>query len=872
MKKSLFTVFLLLLSLYSLAATKSFIKEDTAVVPSNQSQDQVISYLTQKLTREAIEEAGIFAKSELKIESGKITKEEITNITGSVSSIKVEEKETYTENKQQYVHVKVRVKVDTDSVKLFLEKIKEDNSYKTEIEELRKKNLELEQKLKKSSKQQYNDELSIEVKKQMELQKQMAIEYNKIALEAKKEFSKVKIEQEEKNAKRESDLAQLKADIIKEKEALAKSEIDSKNKIKELEIQAKANASKNQSLIRTTTIQEALKEATHIQQQIQVLLQEFTNLLQTQKETIENHYEEEIHLSCDDSPKSIWESDAEYAERIQRNQEIKKKLTAEKEENIFSSRKQIVEAMIPALSPLINSLQSYHEKSFEALDVANAEFLGISDVNRDELKFNIKIGFLYGEYNLSYDFSDIGLDKAKLLYETQNQFIVKPLFTVSNIQNKLDGLLVGFKIIHLGTGIEKEIVNLNKIKKCKEIEEYNTFLEEEANIKKIGSLDKQVQKYYNEFKNDENLKKFKVIISKIEKQLNTPQYLKYQNLKEYEDFVLKLEFLDVIAIDFFLINTKKPRSYSYDIETVSLLKYGQISYSGNEEFSLYNIKEWENIKSISYRQSNYVNGSYLIGKEKDGTIHISPSTPKFSYWENKKNIKDIVCGGYNEWEEILILRNNGDTYKKNINSKEILLWKGIKSITYYDGCFIGLKKDGQVLVHSEEYTNCFFKPVQNWTNIKKIWAGDGTVIGLMGNGRLMVYSRDKIKIEKLKKWQNIVDININYPGIYGLHKNGKVSALCSKEGLSRGLQEEYSQCQETKEWENIRDISNAPFIAITNDGKVVQSSEFFIPSVDSWEHIVKIGILQQYGEGSIVGLDEEGNLRESHFKKQYKRD
>lgn len=62
------------------AKMQSFVKEATEIVPPNQSQDQVINYLTQKLTREATEEAGTFITSNLQIDSYEITKDKVNKV------------------------------------------------------------------------------------------------------------------------------------------------------------------------------------------------------------------------------------------------------------------------------------------------------------------------------------------------------------------------------------------------------------------------------------------------------------------------------------------------------------------------------------------------------------------------------------------------------------------------------------------------------------------------------------------------------------------------------------------------------------------------------------------------------------------------
>ncbi len=190
--------------------TKTFIKQGESVVQKDQSVNQVISYLKQKLTREAQEEAGTFITTNLKIENYQITKDEFTSFAGSISKTTVLEETPFMKDKEQYVKVKIKADIDMDNVKAYLEKIMQDNEYKEqaqkaikEAEELKKKNLELEKKLKTATTKQYEQELSAQVQQQMELQKERAIELNKMAIQAKEEYVKVEQEQKQKEIERQ---------------------------------------------------------------------------------------------------------------------------------------------------------------------------------------------------------------------------------------------------------------------------------------------------------------------------------------------------------------------------------------------------------------------------------------------------------------------------------------------------------------------------------------------------------------------------------------------------------------------------------------------------------------------------------------------
>ena len=119
MKKIFLTVLsVLFFNVFCFAQIKIFEKQEESVVQKDQSVNQIISYLKQKLTREAQEEAGTFITTNLKIENYQITKDEFKNFADSMSKITVLEESSFTkEQDDQYVKVKIKVNIDTDNVK-----------------------------------------------------------------------------------------------------------------------------------------------------------------------------------------------------------------------------------------------------------------------------------------------------------------------------------------------------------------------------------------------------------------------------------------------------------------------------------------------------------------------------------------------------------------------------------------------------------------------------------------------------------------------------------------------------------------------------------------------------------------------------------
>lgn len=479
---------------------KSFSKEEEAVVPSNQSQDQVIAYLTQKLTREATEEAGVFIKSEMHIKEGGVTKEEITNIAGSISKIKKEKVKTYTENGQQYVYMKLKVSVDTDSVKTFLTKIKQDNAYKEEVEKLRKENLQLEQKLRTASKQQFDQELSLEAKHQVEIQKQRAIEYNKLALQAKEEFSNAEKKQQEEEFKRQQQIAALQQKlaeedlarrnrIAQEKDAIKRAELENQAQIKELERQAQLNALSlrpNDSI----SIQRALQDAQKTRQEIASTVSKFDGLLRSTNAKLQQSYlqQREILEKGDflqEKPvKDAWETTKNYNRRVQKYQQDKKSfeslratrlstLKSDEQTSIKENEKNTQESLQKAVFPLAAQLSQLQEFYFPDANSPRAQLISIDKIDADEQYFIMNIEYDGKTYSPVFYFSDIGLEKAKLLYQTKHQFIIEPLFSVANVNDKPEAVLSAFRLTHAGTKLRKLVYLYLWIEEFPEIKKYS---------------------------------------------------------------------------------------------------------------------------------------------------------------------------------------------------------------------------------------------------------------------------------------------------------------------------------------------------------------------------------------------------------------
>ena len=758
MKKTLtFLILFLLFNTVTFAEIKTFTKEATEVIPENQSQAQVIAYLTQKLTRQATEEAGLFINTEFSVKNKEITKDEFTSVAGSISKVVVKDKETFTKDNQQYVKVKINIEVDTDSIQPYLDKILQDNQYKREADELRKKTLELEEKLKTATKKQYEQELSAQVQQQMELQKQRAIELNKMAIQAKEEYAKAEQSQKQQEIKRQEELNALKKQIeqenlktqqkiAQEKDNIKKAELENQAKIQELENKAKENMINWQQSTNKTTIEQAIEEATKVKQEVNELFEKFEKLSKTNKEDLIKSYDTQINIlktngfQEQEPIKDSWETQNEYNLRLQKYESDKKifeenadkkikELENTKDDNLLKEEMGTLNSTINTTKPFIDKLKYFQTEKFYSKDGIKAKLISVGEINAEEQYFILNVNYENKDYSLKYNFSNIGREKAKLMCQTQNQFIIEPLFSVNN---NLAKELSSFNIKHLGTNLETNIdvsININKFDEIERNTEYNIkFFCSQVSVaigshhiiglQKDGSVLAVGNNEYGQC-NVKLLKGIKQIAAGTNHtvMLAKDGFILSLGSNEYGQSKIlwkRKEKKDIVAI-----------FAGYDT-TVGLQEDGTILVAGN---NINNCNgEWRDIKEVA------IGSHHMIGLKKDGTV---------------------VSGGYNGYKQC-----------------DIKSWKDIVAIATGDNHTVGLKKDGTVIATgNNDFDQC---NVKNWENIVLIATGDNHTVGLKKDGTVIATGDNKYGQCNVEEWKDIYLITAGYYKTVGVKSDGTV--------------------------------------------------------------------------------------------------
>ena len=812
----------------SFAKEKTFTKEATEVVPASQSQDQVIAYLTQKLTREATEEAGTFITSELNIKNYAITKDEFSSFAGSISKVKVEKKESFMKDKQQYVKVKLKITVDTDNIKTYLDKIAQDKEYEKEAEKLRKEKLELEEKLKTATKKQYEQELSVQVQKQMELQKQRELELDKMSLQAQEEIAKAKEEQIKKAQEREQEVLKLKEQIAKEKDNIKKAELENLTKIKELENKANEKSKVLDMNFNYISISQAVKQANQLRKEEIEILKNFESLIKENRENLIKSYDEQIKISIDSSPKGQWEPEYKYKQRLEENEKIKERINTEKANSLFEYNKKIMETMNKTLESFPDKEQEILGKYYydESGEKATLESMGEVDV--DNFYFAINIKYKEKSYTLNYQFlgagSDIDgietltLEQAKLMYETPQLFVIEPLYKIDS--TKIAPALACFNVKHLGTGTETKFNIRNE-----NAEFFDFFTDPESE-----SVGIPYAVYLNLLLIDK-LSKLPMIEPQTIKELKMIDILlKSDYYKQFNNVLGANNVITHIAVSNYhtvglkangtavacgsnqskQCNTSPIHFYVCDIaangfNTVGLNVEGSISYCGwNGIQSIINPNIWTGIKSFK------LGYAHAVGLKEDGTV--------------------LACG---------------DNSKGQCNVKE---WKNIIAIAVGENHTIGLKKDGTVVAcgdNSKGQCN-----VKLWKDIKFITAKVNNTAAIKKDGTVVACGDNSNGQCNTSNWQNIADVAIGYVNIAGIKKDGTV-VVCGDNS-----QGQYN----TKNWKDVIkiDSGNYNIVGLKKDGTVVATGWNGLGQCDvkGWKDIVEIAVAHSH----TVGLDKHGKV------------
>ena len=476
----LFIVFLLILPICSYAETKTITKTAKVVVPENQSVEQVKQYTSERLFREAAEEAGVAVSSSTVLVDGKVSKDEIKMQTSAIAQKDVKILKQEIEKGQTYITVQVKATVDSGELDAFLRQLMQNEALKQELEQERKEKLALEKKLKSASKEEYDKTLSAQAaniaKAQAARQKQLEKEIS----HPKQQLMEAQRRQQQEELKAAKELEQiqkeymahdaaLQARIAAEKDAQAKAEMEHQALLAELAKNALIN-DKTMDIAANDTVEIIAMDAAQVRTNFSSLVNEYKVAMNANSKQLEMYHKSQLAILekqkfTEEMPKKgEWDNTATYNEKKnaydkrKADFENKKKqdiaeLKAEYAEKKAKNEKDTKTSLLKALKPLYERLKKYNTGMYISSNTSKA-VIDFGERDLDNMELPIIVKYKTKKYNFTYKFTS--LQEFRAMYDTRASFKAVPLFGLEpNGAKGAKPYLTGFRVVHLGNNKEQ---------------------------------------------------------------------------------------------------------------------------------------------------------------------------------------------------------------------------------------------------------------------------------------------------------------------------------------------------------------------------------------------------------------------------------
>lgn len=499
----LLIIFLCLLPVYSFAEIKTITKTSKVVVPENQSVEQVKQYTSEKLFREAAEEAGVAVSSSTVLVDGKVSKDEIKMQTSAIAKKDVKILNQEIDKGLTYITVQVTATVDSSELDAFLRQLMQNEALKQELEKERKEKLELEKRLKSASKEEYDSTLSAQAENIAKIraarQKQLETEISN----AKQQLMEAQRRQKAEELQAAKELEQIQKEymardaalqerIAAEKDAQAKAEMEHQALLAELSQNAFVN-DKAMDISSNDTVEMAAIDAARVRVNFAALVKEFNTAINANSKQMEIYHKSQLLVLekqkfTEKMPKKgEWDNTATYNAKIaaynKRRQAFEDKkqtdiaiLKAEYENKTEKNIKESKQTLLNALSPLYERLKKYNTGDYISSDTSKAVIdFGERDLDRLELPVIIK--YQFKTYDFIYTFTS--LQEFRAMYETRASFRAVPVYALEpNGAKGAKQYLKGFRVVHLGNNQEKFFAVDAKYEIFPEIKQYEDMQEE----------------------------------------------------------------------------------------------------------------------------------------------------------------------------------------------------------------------------------------------------------------------------------------------------------------------------------------------------------------------------------------------------------
>jgi len=477
----LFVILSIIIASPSKAEIKIFEKEVVEVVASDQSREQVEAFALQKAKRLAVEEAGTYISSFTVVQNYQLAKDEVTALASGVVQAKIVGGTSFdVRNGNLYVRVKSVIQVDTSILDRQIQEIMKEKDTLRKLEDERKKNKELEEKL-------ANLKIS-EVKRLEELNAQaLALERERDkqrlfreeqALKARGEMSKTEADRIAKEREMQERIKQTLSDqekakreevaaLEKEQDSIRRAQLENDQRWNDLARKAQLSQDQWVPINDSLSFKQATDEAKTLKQEIANLKKRLAFQYQENKQNLEAAYNQQIALTKPKMPsepaaKDPFESTAEYGKRLadheaavnsanKENDIAIAKIKAEENLNLTQSEVNYLHQQIRILEPFVNRLQALQSRRFFIPEAAIIVELGVPDA--DNNRFPLTLQYQGKSWSSWWNYSDRKV--ARDFYNTRNYLKAEGVFQLEGSE-ETGGKLTDVKVFHPGTGETRE--------------------------------------------------------------------------------------------------------------------------------------------------------------------------------------------------------------------------------------------------------------------------------------------------------------------------------------------------------------------------------------------------------------------------------
>lgn len=493
----------------AMAEIKVFEQEIEEAVSRGQSQEQVEAFALQKAKRLAVEEAGTYISSLTMVKNYQLQKDEVTALASGIVQAKVVGiPAVRIDNGVVHVKVKARIDVDTGILDRQIQEIMKEKGTLKKLEEERKKNRELEEKIAnlKSTEVKRLEELNAQalaVERERERQRLFREEQ---ALKAKGELSRAEAERisreremqarisrtlaEQEKAKREEA-----AGLAAEQDRIRRASLENEQRMNDLSRRAKLSQESWLIIDDSLSLKQAMEEVKGLKAEIANLMNRLDFQYQANTANLHNAYSQQrslitAKLPPQPAPKDAFETTAEYNNRIaaykrqvkeaeEAKEDAIEKLQKEETLKLTEAKVEYLDRQVRVLTPFIERLNVLQTRKF-TLPEGGALTVKLDVPDADNKRFPVNLQYNGKSWSTWWGYAD--RNSAKDFYNARAHLKAEGLFQLEETAN-LHPKLTAARVTHLATRETREFA-LEKPATFREIVQFERSKQQEASAER----------------------------------------------------------------------------------------------------------------------------------------------------------------------------------------------------------------------------------------------------------------------------------------------------------------------------------------------------------------------------------------------------